>query len=226
VTASQYDWSSTRDSIITRALRKIGVLSAGQSASAAQVTQGSEALNEIVKAWQAEDIYIWNIATITQALAINTPVYALTADPPAIALESVQLEYPADTFQELEIISLRDYEKIEDKLAVGAPYLVAYDGKPASSVYVYPAPDADSTYSLTLTIVTKAKDWDATGDVGDLPIRFQRALTYALAADLGDEYGMPVTERDRYENQAMQLLGKATASARDRRDVTVTKGAY
>lgn len=224
--STDYNFLSTRDGIIKRALRKIGVVNADGTPSANQYTQGSEALNEIVKALQSEDIFIWTLATKEIALTKDTTNYAVSDDPPPVAIESVQLEYPADTYQELELISMRDYLQIEDKARTAPAQVVAFDGKEVPKVYIYPVAEANSLYSIHVTYVAKLKDWDDSSATGDLPVRFQRALTYLLAADLGDEYGVPLQERDAYEKKGMSLLGRAMSSARDRRDITVTKGAY
>jgi len=57
--SSSYDFDLTVGSIISAALRKIRVLSRGESLKAYQSSDGRQALNLLVKAWQGEGIGVW-----------------------------------------------------------------------------------------------------------------------------------------------------------------------
>lgn len=57
--ASTYNFSTSRDELIKAALRKLGVLAEGQVPTPQQYTDGSEVLNMMVKAWQAEGMPLW-----------------------------------------------------------------------------------------------------------------------------------------------------------------------
>ena len=60
-TSGSTDYSQTRDDIIKRALRLIGVLAQGETPTADQVTEAAAALNGLVKAWQADGMPLWAI---------------------------------------------------------------------------------------------------------------------------------------------------------------------
>lgn len=59
--SGSYDFTVTRSNIIESALRKCGVLIEGASASSAQLTNGAEALNIILKALASTGLPLWNI---------------------------------------------------------------------------------------------------------------------------------------------------------------------
>lgn len=60
--SASFDFTVARSDIIPAALRKLGVLAEGQSASTNQTTYASLALNVMLKAWQS-DVPIWYVKT-------------------------------------------------------------------------------------------------------------------------------------------------------------------
>lgn len=76
--ADSYDFSVSRDDIIKAAMRVIGVLAPGDGApSAAEVSYGAQALNMMIKAWQAQRIGLWLNQRVVLALAYETASYSL-----------------------------------------------------------------------------------------------------------------------------------------------------
>lgn len=59
--SNSYDFTMTRDEIIEAALRKLNALLEGNSANAAKITNGSQALNVMLKAWSARSYPIHNV---------------------------------------------------------------------------------------------------------------------------------------------------------------------
>jgi len=59
--SGSFDFVRTADQIIESSLRKIGVLAEGQVASTNQKTYGTEALNILIKSWQALGMPVWNM---------------------------------------------------------------------------------------------------------------------------------------------------------------------
>lgn len=58
-TSGSADFTLTRDKIIKRALKIVGAIEAGEEPSADEISDGADALNALVKAWQAEGGYLW-----------------------------------------------------------------------------------------------------------------------------------------------------------------------
>lgn len=77
-TSGTFTHNSTRTEIISRALRIIGVLDAeSQSANATQLTNGAEALNSIIKSWNALGLLIWTRNLVAIPLVSSKPLYLL-----------------------------------------------------------------------------------------------------------------------------------------------------
>lgn len=67
-------WDQTRNQIIKRALRIIGVLSQGNEPSSAQLIESSDALNGLMKSLSAENIWLWKMEWIAKKLAASSEV--------------------------------------------------------------------------------------------------------------------------------------------------------
>jgi hypothetical protein len=61
--SASFDFTLARSDLIPMALRKLGVLAEGQSASTNQTTTASLALNVMLKAWQSDGVPLWYIKT-------------------------------------------------------------------------------------------------------------------------------------------------------------------
>lgn len=58
-TSGSIDFSLTRNQIVLAALRKLGVVSRGTDPDPEDVSEGAEALESMVKAWDAQGIHLW-----------------------------------------------------------------------------------------------------------------------------------------------------------------------
>ena len=76
-TSGSVDYSRNALQVITAALRKLRVVSAGDSASGADLTTGLEALNLMVKAWQNDQVFLWLNQQAVLHLAPSTGSYTL-----------------------------------------------------------------------------------------------------------------------------------------------------
>lgn len=75
--SSSYDFALSRDGIVNAAFRLLGVLGEAQTASTERLSQGGQALNMMVKLWQAEGIALWKnteLVLIPQADTILYPI--------------------------------------------------------------------------------------------------------------------------------------------------------
>lgn len=58
-TSGSTDYTVTRDQIIKRCLRILGVVEQGQDPTAAQTSEAARALNDLVKSWQKDETNLW-----------------------------------------------------------------------------------------------------------------------------------------------------------------------
>jgi len=77
--SGSYDYSVTRDDIIKGALRTIGIIKRGTVPPTVDVTDVAQALNLMIKAWQAEGIGLWLNKMVTVFLQDATQAYDMSA---------------------------------------------------------------------------------------------------------------------------------------------------
>lgn len=78
-TSGSTNFSQTRNEIITDALQLLGVLGAGDTAAANDVTFCSSMLNKMVKAWQGQGIHLWKETEGTVFLIDGQSEYTLSS---------------------------------------------------------------------------------------------------------------------------------------------------
>lgn len=221
---TDYDYRATRNEIIQRAFRIVGVLGDGEVLGAEQLANGIEALNGLVAGWQADHIFLWTTVPLTQALTASDVDYTLKDDPLVLWIDKASLIDASNVETPLSVISKAEYELLTDKTIESTPTSVAIDGAEPPVLYVWPAPD--TTYTLSYTAVTKHEDWDTAAGTGSFPVRFTDALVYGLANRLCDEYPVELGRIGRIEKMAMQEFFKIKKSDRARTDTTYIESAY
>lgn len=224
MTASDYDFNSTRNEIVERAYRIIGKNSLGDPLSGEMMTQAVIALNSMVKSWQSKHVFLWTIRDFTQSLSNGVASYSLASSDPAVyALDSAYLRINnVDT--RLDIASWRQYWDIPNKIAPGDPSIVALNTDITPTLYVWPVPT--QTRTLRFSGLVKLKDFDAAGGNPDFPVRYLDALTFGLAHALSFEYGLPLAERKEIERQYQANFQEAKSGERERAELEFCDGAF
>lgn len=221
---TDYDFLLTRNELIEQVYRKIGVLPHGESMTAEQLDDGVKRLNLIVKSWQADNVFLWQEFTTTQALTPGTASYTLPTDPAAYSV--VRAYYRSgtpDSDVELRYVKWAEYQLISDKDSDGTPVVYSVDTK-NNSIVLYPVPTVAD--DLLLFCAEMQKDFDIPTDTGDFPAKWQRPIFYTLAADLAEDYPSTGVNQPRLEKKAGQLYAIARGSEIDTSDVEHVKGAY
>ena len=97
-TSGSVNYSRNALQVITAALRKLRVVSAGDSATGADLTTGLEALNLMVKAWQLDQVFLWLNQQAVLHLAPSTASYTLgpSGDHFCAAADAVKTTLSAD----------------------------------------------------------------------------------------------------------------------------------
>ncbi len=76
-TSGSFDFTETRDQIISDALQLLNILAAGETATANDITFCSNALNKMVKGWGASGIHLWTEEEGTIYLVAGQTQYSL-----------------------------------------------------------------------------------------------------------------------------------------------------
>lgn len=203
-------YSISRDTIIKTALRKLAVLELGVTPDADTITNASQALNIMIKAWQSDGIKMWTIQnyTITPVSGQNsyiigptgTPGVSLVADKPLKIIQgwnrNNQLTPHIDT--PLNPISRQEYNILGSKSSTGFVNSFYYEPSTTyGTVYFYLTPDANmaANYSIMLVGQRPLGDVTLSTDIPEFPNEWMQALVWGLADELAIEYDVPANHR-------------------------------
>ena len=220
--ATDYDFVLTKNELIGEAFRKIGVLADGQSLSGDQLLTASDKLNLIIKSWGEDGVHLWTPITDTISTVIGTASYSI---PTTNGLKYIDRAYVVENGSDMPLsrMSLFDYEDIYQKADAGKPYY--FSPRPSEAkVYFYPVPN--QVWTVKLFGVRPLKDWTDASSTGEFPARWQLALKFALAVDLGEDYKLPLKEIQYLRGVAETEKIKARGKEVDRSDDPCVRGAY
>ena len=214
---SAYDYTQTRDNIISRALRILGVVAQGETPTATQVTEASQALNGLVLAWQADGMPLWAIKKYTLSLVEGRYEYTFGD---SISYPGVNLPKPLKLYQAwyhnntsdvdvpLRIVTEQQYNMLGNKLVEGLPIQVWYKPDTTTGVLtVYQVPDAWTAANVTISFIYQAPfyTFDSSSDIPDFPPEWYDAITYGLATRLAPEYGIPYGDRKALLQEMLEI---------------------
>ena len=222
MTATDYDFASTRTSILERAFRLVGALALGDSMSADQEAQGVQVMNAVVKSWQDRRTFLWSVQTFTQAFTAGVGIYNL---PTSTVYAYVDVGYLRDSNNvdfPIQRVSTHEFNEISTKTDRGVPSCFTAD---ATTFSVWPKP-IDTSYTFVGQGVVKLKDWDTAGGTGEFPASWENALTFAVAADLAAEYGVSLGEQQALTTKAEAYFRIARNCPDDITDTCRVQGAY
>lgn len=207
-TSGSTDWTLNRDQVITGALRKLGVIASGVSPSAQQTSDAAEALNAIVKAYQADGMPLWKIVSTTFTTVNGTNAYNIgvgqtinTTGKPLRLWQAIMNEVDGTEYP-LNIYNRYDFQELPFNNNSGTPVNLYY--QPLSNygvIKLWPTPD-DSTSTITVHYQTQFEDMDNATDDFDFPSEWIQPLIYALAWSLCPEYGIPIQDTEQLAKTA------------------------
>jgi hypothetical protein len=198
-TSGTTNWALNRDQLISAALRKLGVLPSGGTPSADQVSDADVSLNAIVKAFQADGMQLWKVASTTFTVSSGDnsynigPARIIDAPTPLRVIQAfcTQADSPA---VEMNLYTRYDFNLLPTD-ATGIPVNFYYQPLgDYGTLKLWPTPDDDTT-EITIHYVGMLEDMTAAGDDFDFPSYWMNALIFTLAWSLAPEYGIPPTDR-------------------------------
>lgn len=210
-TSGSTDFLVTRNQLIEGALRICGVIAVGETPSTAMYSTASDALNMLVKAWQADGMPVWATKEYTLTLTTDTSSYTISPK-----LLKVIQAYNHNTSTNIDIpmriITRDEYNRLGNKTTSGNPIqLVAIPNLTDTTVKVFPRPTSVEAATNTIVLVYQKQfdDFDSSTDNPEFPNEFFDALKFALANRLSYEYGMDIQDRKQLFEQAMVLKTEA-----------------
>jgi hypothetical protein len=206
-TSNSTDWSLNRDQVISSALRKLGVLPSGGTPSAAQVSDATDALQALVKAFQADGMPVWKITsqsfTVVDGTASYTvgPSQTINCPKPLRILQAFRTP-TGGVNTPLTVINRYDFNILPNTGAEGEPVDLYYQPlRTTGTIRLWPIPD-NSTTSITFHYHSPYEDMDSASNDFDFPSEWIQALIYNLAWSLAPEYGIPPLDRGILQKEA------------------------
>ena len=209
-TSSSYNLSTNRDGIIARALRIIGAIGQGETPPTSAITEGAEALNDLVKEWEADGMPLWALREYTFTPVAGTATYnigtglTVNAVAPLKIFQAFTRDSSSNTDTPIILITRQEYNMFGSKATQGSSTLLWYNppgnmsGDVQTGVFTfYPTPDTHAATYHTYHVIGQKpfEDFDAAADVPDFPQYWYNALKWGLADQLSYEYGVGLQER-------------------------------
>lgn len=208
----------TSDQIVAAALRKISAISSGVAASTTQISDTTQALNVLLKTFQAKGMPLWAIkeysfpmtATRTYTIGIGQ---TLSTPAPLKIIQAYSKDTLAITSIPMNIKTHFDYNQNQPiSTSTGSPIDLEYEpGLQVGTIHLWPTPDTYSIANRQITISYQRpfEDMVNSTDNLDFPQYWHDAIIYALAVRISPEYGVPLLDRNALKAEAKEYLDEA-----------------
>ena len=195
-------FSTTPQQLINLALKKIGVLAAGQTPLADDITDAFAELNLMLAEWNSQRWLVYHL--ITQSIA-STGAQSYTIGPGAdinVPLRPNNIESaffrqnnitPLSPDYPLQIVAAReDYNRLRLKSLTAFPQYLFYDSDwPVGTLYPWPLM-MGGLYTLFISYKDTLDSIQSTDMQINLPPQYYAAILYNLAARLRPSYQLPM----------------------------------
>lgn len=216
-TSGVYSFSLTGDQIVNAAMRKLAVLGDGQSPTATQLSNGTQALNVMLKSFIAKGMPLWVIQEYTLALTATRTYTMGTGQTtntvaPLKMLQVIRQNTTDSSSVPLMVRTHYDYNLLSNTTTAGVPTTYWYEPLNQTGVlHIWPTPDATTIASTNLKLVYQRpfQDMVSGADTLDFPQWWHEAIIYGLAWRLCGEFGVPLQDRSTVAKEAEYFLTEA-----------------
>lgn len=216
-TSGVYSFSLTGDQLVNAAMRKLAVLGDGQSPTATQLSNGTQALNAMLKTLTVKGMPLWVISETTVPLTATRTYNFGTAQTFPIAaplkvLQVVRLNSQDSSSVPLNVRTHYDYNLLSNSTTTGVPTTYWYEPLNQTGIlHIWPTPDSSSITYSTLKMVYQRpfQDMVSGADTLDFPQWWHEAVIYGLAWRLAPDFGVPLADRKTLAQEAEYFLTEA-----------------
>lgn len=209
-------YNITRDGIIAGALRLVGAIAQGETPTATQVTESAEALNLMIKAWEADGMPLWGLTEYDLTMTAGVVKYRMGSGQTVNIPKPLRVIQAWNTTNDIDtpmrILTKNEYNTLGNKVSQGIPIQCYYDPQLGyGDLYLFPVPSTTAASDYTVTIVYQRpfEDFVTSTDNPDFPQEWLEALKYGLAVRLAPEYGLPVEQRQVLKSEAKEIKDAA-----------------
>lgn len=206
----------SRDTIITTALRKIGVIYRAETPNTDDVTACAAALNRIVAELRVLGMSLWARKEQVITMVDGTSLYQIGVG------KTINVAYPNHILQAyitdtdsgskmpVDVVSNYNFNLLNGE-STGTPTAVTYQPfVNYGEVRMWPTPDATAVADSTLTIVYQSpfQYFNASTDTADFPEEWHSTLVHMLVAEIAQDFGLPTEDQAAAQARADMHLGR------------------
>lgn len=205
--STSYSWHMSAQMLVNAALRKLGVISGGETPATYQIQNGYEVLNSMLLSFQADGMPVWIMTSATftttttntylvgTGQTINTPMPLKIVQ--AWRSTSGQANIP------LNIYTDNNFNLLPQIASPGTPVNLYYQPGEytVGTIKLWPTPQ-DSSNTITIRYQKPFADITTDLDEIDFPRYWYEAVIYGLADRLAPEYGIPIQDRQLLKQEA------------------------
>lgn len=206
-------FSMTSDELVNAALRKIAVLGDGQAPSATQLSNGTQALNAMLKTFTVKGMPLWVISEYDVTLSTsNTYTFgigqAINIPAPLKVIQAILVRDDGNTTP-LEVKTHYDFNLLSSG-GSGTPTAYWYEPlNQTGKLHVWPTPEAE--HKVRVVYQRPFQDMVSGTDTLDFPQWWHEAVIFGLAWRLCGDYGIPLADRKYLGEEAKFYLDEATS---------------
>jgi len=210
----------SRDSIISKALSKLGVVGEGDTASPTQIADAVDDLNAILAEFQTLGMPLWKRAELSVPLVTGQREYVIGEGravnaPFPFKLSQANLSVAGSaTRLNMVVLAHYDYNNLPVTTS-GTPVQVSYQPFVDYGVLsVWPTPDASvpAGSSIYITYQQPLYKFTTGTETLDCPQEWYNAVIYQLTHVKSDDYSLPLEDRRWFEKQAEKRLVTALSA--------------
>ena len=211
-----YDFSQTRNQIIFRALRIAGVTADENDPTPSQISTAAQALESLVKHLQSEGTLLWSQEDRTVAVIAGMQDYTLATD--VLGIEYLNIRDSNNYDYRVGLVLEDVFKAVSQPTKTGRPEMAKLEMKSAgvNTLSLWPVPDLN--YTGRYKCIRKLADFDTALGTPEMPQRWYDPLCYLLAANLADEYQLPLEERAYLTAKARALKDSASGADHESAD--------
>jgi hypothetical protein len=186
---------ATVQNFVDDTLVLLAVLDPGGSPSSSERTHAETALNRLLANWSAAGVFVPKVTrdayTLTGAASVTMGPTGTIAVARPLKIKSAAIVV-SNIAHALEIVTAEQWAQIRDRSRAGkwAEFLFADYAFPDLTLYLTPTPASGGSLEI---FSLKAMSSVALADTLAWPVGYERAVQYALAADLAPSYGRVVS---------------------------------
>ena len=143
-------------------------------------------LNLLLAEWANRGLNQWTIQEKTVAMVKDTTTYNVDSSTGTATIDVLdafvrQTVNSENSDLQMTRLSRSEYSSVPNKSTTGTPLQFFIDKQITPTISAYPTPDASSTYTVHMNVLTRMDDVDAATDTLQMPFRFYPCLAAGLA---------------------------------------------